>query len=586
MNHLENLTRYTANFVDELISNGLRHVVISPGSRSTPLAVLFTAHKDVKEWVLVDERSAAFFALGIARETNTPVALVCTSGTAAANYYPAIIEAYYARIPLLVLTSDRPHELRGVGAAQAMDQLGMYGDFVKLFYEMAPPSAKKAMLNYVRNRASRAMQTAIMGNPGPVHLNFPYQEPLMPQLSLNNLWGNRAGAKYNEAYIGKNQLTDEQVNVLVDKLSGKMNGLLVCGPQTDRTLANAIVKLSKKLRIPILADPLSQLRTGLHTKETVITTYDTILKTEEMRQILQPDYIIRFGAMPISKQYLFYVGEHADAFQVVVENNDTVREPTNQQTEYVIADSTQFCFDLAEKLTEKLTTNDWLERWQHMQNIVLEQLNDEKSDVILEGLAVRDLFANLDDQDSVFIANSMPVRDADTFLPPLDKEITVQANRGLSGIDGTMSSALGVAAATNKKVYLIIGDLSFYHDLNSLQIAKQYELNVTVLLINNNGGGIFSFLPQAEDPTYFEHLFGTPLDLDFHHVVKMFGGEYRLVKEQEAFNKALNQLDSSGSNLSVLEIQTNRDDNVKWHRHIWKNISQRLYEYAKTFSNK
>src|SRR5690625_1425922 len=296
MNHTEKLTRYTANFVDELVCSGLRHVVISPGSRSTPLAMLCTEHERLNEWVLIDERSAAYFALGVARGTKRPVALVCTSGTAAANYFPAIVEAFYARVPLIVLTADRPHELRGIGASQTINQINMYGEFVKDFQEMAPPESTVEMLSYVRSRAARAVRIAEQGNPGPVHLNFPFREPLIPDLSLENIWGEQGKTDtcYNFTYEGMKRLSVEHLKAISKKISNKQNGLLVCGPQVDETLKGKMTALSEQLQIPILADPLSQLRAGEHEKASVISGYDAMFRSQTVREFLKPDYIIRF----------------------------------------------------------------------------------------------------------------------------------------------------------------------------------------------------------------------------------------------------------------------------------------------------
>src|SRR5690625_2087006 len=216
MNYTEKLTRYVANFVDELAHSGVKHVVISPGSRSTPLAMLFREHEQINDWVIIDERSAAFFALGIAKYTNRPVALVCTSDRATANYFPAIAEAKYGRVPLLVLTADRPHELRDVGAPQTMDQLAMYGDYVKEFVEMAPPEATDTYLKYARSRAARIVRVALMGEKGPVHVNFPFREPLLPDVSLANVWGNRHEA-YNQAYDGKKMLDEKHIAAIAHK---------------------------------------------------------------------------------------------------------------------------------------------------------------------------------------------------------------------------------------------------------------------------------------------------------------------------------------------------------------------------------
>lgn len=577
MNHTENLTRYIANFVDELVCSGLTHVVISPGSRSTPLAILFSEHEEITEHVLIDERSAAYFALGIAKETNKAVAIVCTSGTAAANYFPAIVEAYYARIPLVVLTADRPHELRGIGANQTINQMNMYGDFVKEFHEMAPPESTKQMLGYVRGRAARAVRKAEQGNPGPVHLNFPFREPLLPDLSLDNLWGENHGSCYNVAYEGTKQLEQNQLKSLYAKIANKQKGLIVCGPQFNQELGEQITLLSSRLKIPVLADPLSQLRSGKHEKATIISTYDAIFKSEQLRNQLKPDYIIRFGAMPISKTYLFFLQEHEDVLQIVVEDYEDMREPTNHSSEFVFANGSSFCKELAQLSEKKQSTSDWLKNWQQMEEIATVTLSQTDNEKLTEGEAVRELMSVIPDKSRVFVGNSMPIRDVDTFFFPTDKEVIVHANRGVSGIDGTVSSALGVAASTDQPVTLVIGDLSFYHDLNSLFAAKHYQLNITILLINNNGGGIFSFLPQVEEKKHFEALFGTPLDISFEKAISMYEGNYKLVDTKQALKESLASAYKKGT-LSVIEVQTDRNENVVWHRELWGKLEQRLLD--------
>lgn len=577
MNHTETLTRYTANFVDELVCSGLRHAVISPGSRSTPLAILLTEHEKVKEWVLIDERSAAYYALGIAKQTNEPVAIVCTSGTAAANYFPAIVEAYYQRVPLVVLTADRPHELRDVGASQTINQVHMYGDFVKKSWEMALPESSPEMLNYVRNRAARVMTEAKANNPGPIHVNFPFREPLTPDLSLNELWGNKRKSSYNITYQGEKHLSARQLTLLSEKLYHKQ-GVIVCGPQTDKELAPSIVTLSEALDAPILADPLSQLRTGAHDKQQIITTYDTIFRSEKLRTKLAPDYIIRFGAMPVSKSYMFFVQEHETALQIVIEDYEDTREPTNHQSEYIYAKARTFCESILPYINKQKVNKQWVNTWKQLEQLTNAELQGVDTQYLTEGEVIRNLIHLIPDDSVLFVANSMPIRDVDTFLQQMDKQITLYANRGTSGIDGTMSSALGVAATTKQHVTLIIGDLSFYHDMNSLLAARHYHLDITIVLINNNGGGIFSFLPQAKEAKHFEALFGTPLHLNFQHAAALYGSQYVVVDEKQSYENEIKQsINTSG--IHIIEVKTNREENVHWHRKLWGAVEERLHGY-------
>ncbi|GAA0428518.1 2-succinyl-5-enolpyruvyl-6-hydroxy-3-cyclohexene- 1-carboxylic-acid synthase [Lentibacillus halophilus] len=575
MNHTEQLTRYTANFIDQLVESGLTDAVISPGSRSTPMAMLMTEHPDLKQWVVIDERSAAFFALGMAKQTKRPVAVVCTSGTAAANYFPAVIEAYYSRVPLIVLTADRPHELRDVGAPQAIDQIQLYGDYPKWFHDMALPEASDDMLAYVRNKAFRAVRTAAEGNDGPVHLNVPFREPLVPDFSLNDLWGRRSGAPARGRTEGKRTLDNKQLEQIHQRLTSCKKGLIVCGPQTDPDLADAITGLARAWDTPILADPLSQLRAGSHFKDHIIESYDAFLRSETIRKQLEPDYIIRFGAMPVSKAYRFFVEEHDDIPQFVVENVGGYREPAGTQTEFIDADAIIVCNNLAKFNAGVGTDEAWLETWQQMNRLSKDQLLSEpETGELTEGGAVRQLMRVIPDESSLYVGNSMAVRDLDTFFMTASMSLEVLANRGANGIDGMVSSGMG-AAASGAPVTLMLGDLSFFHDMNGLLAAKQYKLNITILVINNNGGGIFSFLPQVNHQSHFETLFGTPMDIDFGQAIAMYGGTYQqpttLFELENALHSSYQQ-----DGLSVIEVKTDRADNSRWHRDKWQAIENEL----------
>ncbi|WP_156288547.1 2-succinyl-5-enolpyruvyl-6-hydroxy-3-cyclohexene-1-carboxylic-acid synthase [Oceanobacillus salinisoli] len=581
MDHTETLTRYTANFVDELTKSGVMDVVISPGSRSTPLALTFTEHPAMKEWVLVDERSAAFFALGMAKQTGRPVVLVCTSGTAAANYFPAVVEAHYSRIPLIVLTADRPHELRDVGAPQAIEQINLYGEYVKWFHEMALPEATPQMLQYVRNNAARAVYMAGEGNPGVVHLNFPFREPLTPDFTIENIWEPVGVENWEQsstfAYDGLKQLNAYQLQLLVKKLENQERGLIVCGPQTDKNLAEAVSELAREWGVPVLADPLSQVRAGGHSIDHIIEGYDAFLRNKTIRGLLKPDFIIRFGAMPVSKPFLFYMKENNDVMQFVVEKHAGYREPTGNTTEFIFSDPVNLCEDLlAVADFEEEFDAEWLKYWQGMNHIAKKHLQGSSGESITEGEAIRSLFNVTPNDSYVYAANSMPIRDVDSFMMTTKNQVTVLANRGANGIDGLISSGMG-AAASGKPVTIVAGDLSFYHDMNGLLAAKQYNLNVTILLINNNGGGIFSFLPQSNDKKHFETLFGTPLEMDFRYAAFMYGGKYGVARtEGELKELLLTSYNQEG--LHVVEIKTDRKENVTWHRQIWSAIEREILE--------
>lgn len=577
MKHIENLTRYTANFVDELVKCGLTDVVISPGSRSTPLALLMKEHKGLKDWMIIDERSAAFFALGMAKEKNSPVALVCTSGTAAVNYYPAIVEAYHSRVPLIVLTTDRPHELRDVGAPQSIDQIHLYGGHVKSFYEMALPESSEEMLKYVRRQASRAFFETNTGNKGPVHFNFPFREPLVPDFNLENIWGLGEEEPFQPVIEGERSLKDEELYVLLKPLRESSRGLIVCGPNQTLQEQEQIIRFAKAWNLPVLADPLSQLRAGDFCKDVIIDGYDAILRTKDIRKVLKPDFILRFGAMPVSKMFLFFIKENSDVSQFIVEENGGYREPSNEKTLFLYTDVKNLCTKLT-GLAEK-KNDEYLRLWHQMNDVVYDGLFKDYTNPVTEGDAVRVVHEVIPDESILFGANSMAIRDVDTFFTRTDKNIKVLANRGVNGIDGVTSTALG-AAANGKRVTLIIGDLSFYHDLNGLLTAKHYDLPITIVLVNNDGGGIFSFLPQAKEARHFEELFGTPIGIDFKPAVEMYGGHYELAKSAVELRTFLkNSYQRKG--LSVIEVQTNRGENAKWHEALWQKIQSDLRQLLK-----
>lgn len=579
MDHTEKLTRYTAAFVDELVYNGLTDVVISPGSRSTPLAMLMCEHPDISEWILIDERSAAFFALGMAKAKQKPVALVCTSGTATANYFPAIIEAAYSYIPLVVLTADRPHELRDNGAPQAIEQINLYGSYSKWFHDMALPEGSPQMLSYVRHQAARAVQMSEMDNAGPVHLNFPFREPLIPDLTLDNLWGQSKKSTGEVTYRGSPILVREHLDFLMDTIHNKQSGLIICGPQDDPALADVIIALAEKIQVPVLADPLSHIRSGLHKKSVVIETYDALLRSSSFNNHIELDYVIRFGAMPVSKSLRQYIEKHPHIKQFVIESQQNFRNPTNQQATFIQADPIVFCESLSHIASDNEKKSHWLSKWQKMNSLAKSILNSQH-EMFTEGSVVQTLFKEIPNDSILFVGNSMAIRDVDTFFMTTQKEIKVLANRGTNGIDGVVSSSLGAVASTKKHVTLLIGDLSFYHDLNGLLTAKQYNLNITIVLINNNGGGIFSFLPQASNGKHFEKLFGTPLDIDFKHAISMYGGSYELVETTELLHKSLKSSYQNKSGLNIIEVQTSREENVTWHRTLWESINQSIIEYV------
>jgi 2-succinyl-5-enolpyruvyl-6-hydroxy-3-cyclohexene-1-carboxylate synthase len=579
MKHQENITAYLAAFVSELVNCGVTQVVVSPGSRSTPLAMLLAEHPGMHVNVHVDERSAAFFGLGIAKATGDPTAILCTSGTAAANYFPAIVEANLSRVPLIVLTGDRPHELRDVGAPQAIDQIHLYGKHVKWFVEMAPPESSVEMVRYARTVGARAVATALHSPAGPVHLNFPFREPLIPNLenkkSLFQMTEREKG--YVGVELGKLQLSDGEYRHVAEAVSCTKKGIIVVGAIEDPTFTEAVIELAGKLQYPVIADPLSQLRSGKHDKTNIIDAYDTFLRNDDAKRVMKPEVILRFGAMPISKALSIFLKENEVATQYVIDGGGDWRDPSQLATHMIYADEVIFCQSIS-KLVEARESSDYLSTWQQLNLLAKQELNIIRDHQELSEGKIFSLIADLlPKKAALFVGNSMPIRDLDTFFHNNDKSIRIFANRGANGIDGIVSTALGVGTVM-QPLYLVLGDLTFFHDLNGLIMSKLYQIPIRIILINNNGGGIFSFLPQANYRDHYEVLFGTPLDLDFSHAVSMYNGSYRTITDWNHFTSSFGQnLENDG--LQVLEIMTNREDNLQEHRELWKRVSQEISRF-------
>ncbi|OEH93143.1 2-succinyl-5-enolpyruvyl-6-hydroxy-3-cyclohexene-1-carboxylic-acid synthase [Bacillus solimangrovi] len=573
------LSSYIHAFVDELVRAGVRRIVISPGSRSTPIAMAAAQHPKMETWVNVDERSAAFFALGMAKGSQHPVAILCTSGTAAANYMPAVVEAKQSRVPLIVLTADRPHELRDVGAPQVIDQLNMFGNYAKWFVDLAIPESTNEMLRYIRTVADRAVALTKSEPAGVVHLNFPLREPLIPGPMPNMMkTAARDGMNpYTRISMGVKHLSKEQIFDYCRLFENVEKGLIVCGPQDDPMLSEFILLLSKRLNWPIISDPLSQLRSIARDEDHVIETYDAFLRDQEISNSLVPELVLRFGAMPVSKAYTLFIKNNPQIKQFIVDLDNDWREPTLMASHMIYADSKYFCEKVADSIQNTSGNDEWLESWKKVNSVTRQTIEYYYTgDVLFEGNVIKELIELIPENSSLFVSNSMPIRDLDTFYLNQSKQVTTYANRGANGIDGIISSALGVSTVS-ERLFLVIGDLSFYHDLNGLLAAKVYQLNITIIVINNDGGGIFSFLPQAKHPEHFEELFGTPHGLDFEYVVKMYGGTFDRIKSWQQFKDAvLNSMNRKG--LQVIEVPTERDDNVNLHRLLWKEVHQNVKE--------
>ena len=460
-NKNEALTTQVFTFASELYAYGVREVVISPGSRSTPLAIALEAHPNIKTWIHPDERSAAFFALGLIKGSQRPVAILCTSGTAAANYTPAIAESQISRIPLIVLTSDRPHELRSVGAPQAINQVNMFSNYVNFQFDMPIADGTTNMLDTIHYQMQIASQYLYGPHKGPIHFNMPFREPLTPNLDRKDLLKSETKT-----------LPHYQKMVHVDPIKDKIEkpkGLIIVGDMQHQEV-DQILTYSTVFDIPVLADPLSQLRR--HNHPNVITTYDLLYRAGMDWDV---DFVIRVGKPVISKKLNQWL-KTTTAFQILVQNNDKIDVfPVPPDVSYEIS-ANDFFRSLMEERT--IDRKAWLQQWQSLEKQARIEINDFLQHATDEAAYVGTLLSKLTNEDALFVSNSMPIRDIDNLL--FDNEAEIYANRGANGIDGVVSTALGMAV--HKNVTLLIGDLAFYHDMNGLLMSKINDIHLNIVL--------------------------------------------------------------------------------------------------------
>ena len=506
---------YLAPFVDELFNLGVREAVFSPGSRSTALAMLFEEYKKYDTYVNIDERSAAFFALGIAKANRRPVVLVCTSGSAAAHHFPAITEAKTSRIPLIILTADRPAELQFVGAPQTLDQTRFFGNFVNHFENLeAPQPQAKNFWTYPRKVAQRAFLSALDQMAGPVQINIPLRDPLVPELKSENYEKGRSKLPFKFFKGQQSASFDEAL------LSSKT--LILAGANSSENYSESLLKLAEHLKAPILADPLSNLRN--HNSPFVMDSYDAFLANDDLKTDLKAESILLFGQMPVSKRLQQFIALNDDAEFIQVDPALAYRNPSLTTTITVQSNVATFANSI-QKVNQDFS---YLEKWQKAQEKMRHQLEKvAQEENPFEGRFVQELQKHLKALDAqLLVSNSMEIRDIDYWWKKEDSKVRILGNRGVNGIDGTESTALGIAT-TGKPTVLLTGDLSMLHDLNGLIIGKTHELNLTIVLFNNDGGGIFHHLAQKGVPN-FDYLFSTPHGLNFEGLAELTGLDYHL----------------------------------------------------------
>jgi 2-succinyl-5-enolpyruvyl-6-hydroxy-3-cyclohexene-1-carboxylate synthase len=537
-------------FVDELARCGLAGACTSPGSRSTPLVLTLARQPGLECWSHVDERVAGFFAVGVAKQTGRPAAVACTSGTAAAHYLPAVIEAREARVPLIVLTADRPPELREVGAGQTIDQLKLYGSAAKWFFEVGTHAATPERLRWIRQLAFRAYETAVGGRPGPVQLNFPLREPLVLDESLPPA-GDPPPRRSRRAARP----------VAIDLDPGPHAAIVAGRHERDDGLGESLAAAAATLGVPLLADPLSGARRG----PAAIAHYDALLRDPAFAAAHRPDTIVRVGDLPTSKPLRQWLAG-LDAKQVAFDPEGAWQDPAGVVSEILDADPAAWARAIASGPPSDLAGEAaWFDAWRSGDAAAAEAIVTVLGDDLSEPAVARAL-AGLPPDVTVFTASSMPVRDIETFWPALDAPPRVLAQRGANGIDGTLAAAFG-AAATGARVVAHLGDVALAHDIGALLTAKRLDIPLTIVLVDNGGGGIFDFLPAATQRDAYEEHVATPTGLEAERIAALFDLAYEPVDDLEAIREAPGTL---------LHVRTDRAENVALHRRVWEEVSARL----------
>ncbi len=574
-------TALASAMAEELARCGVRRAAVSPGSRSTPLALALWRQPAIEVEVILDERSAGFYALGAALATRVPAVVLCTSGSAAAHLHPAVVEADEASVPLIALTADRPPELRGIGAGQTIDQLKLYGDAVRWFCEVGTHEADDDGLLHFRSVACRAYAAALgEPRPGPVHLNVPWREPLAPipvdgdvtasdPLALDGRGERPLSAVVRSAETPEPALLDE----LAERIASAPRGLIMAGRQPDPELGEPLCALAGAAGYPLLAEPTSQVRWGAHSPAGQVPGYDLIARARPEQ--LAPELVLRFGEMPTSKALRQWLGEIPGLRQIVLDPIGDWKEPTRRAETLLRADPRLVLEGLTERLkagaearraaTAGSEQSAWADRWTDAQHRMGAAVAKELQDMDeLSEVGVWPALAEvLADGDQVLAASSMPVRDQEAYLPPGRARVRFISNRGANGIDGLVSTAAGAAAASGAPTWAVLGDLAFAHDVGGLAVARGIP-NLRLLVIDNGGGGIFHFLPQAETvpEDEFEALLGTPSDLDLESAAELFELSVAVPGTPDELEQAL-----AGDARMVL-LKLDRRRNVEVHRRL------------------
>lgn len=566
-------TLWASVLVETLVRSGVRQTVVSPGSRSTPLAMALAVHAGIEAIPVLDERSAAFFALGLAKQRLEPVVLLCTSGTAAANYFPAIIEASESGVPLLVLTADRPPELRACASGQTIDQLKLFGGYVNFFHEVGLPAATLGALRYLRQTVVHALGRTRLPFAGPVHLNVPFRDPLPPIPDA-------AAAAFAkeidwETFLAQVAPPEHTVaGVAEPHLRPDVHGIIVVGPAQPgnaEEFAASVGEIARRLDWPVLADGLSPLRNHSAAVPNLVTTYDLVLRNAAAAERLKPEVVLCIGGWPTSKVLRGWL-QTSDAVTWLVSLRPDNRDALHGRTRQLALELST----LAAMLPEALDENGYQRMWSRYDGRARTALDARMMAMpeMFEGRVAGVLAQHLPEGTSLFVANSMPVRDVEYFWPPNARRARPFVNRGANGIDGTLSTALGIAHGAEQPAVLLTGDLALLHDTNGFLLRPKFNGGLTIVLINNRGGGIFEHLPVAQFDPPFEEFFATPQEADFAKLAAAYGVEHVLVRDWAHLAGLVAKPPASG--IRILEVRTDRKRDAATRKALFAEIAAGL----------
>ncbi|MCF7823952.1 MAG: 2-succinyl-5-enolpyruvyl-6-hydroxy-3-cyclohexene-1-carboxylic-acid synthase [Candidatus Marinimicrobia bacterium] len=575
--------------IAKLVQLGSNRFVISPGSRSTPLTVAAARNQQAKTSIHFDERGAAYFALGQAKASKKPVVLICTSGTAVANYFPAVVEASMDNIPLIILSADRPPELIDVGANQSIFQENIYGRYPRLFKNLPPPEENSTPEQLVK--IVQEIHEAASGvQPGPAHLNCQFREPLLPESesTVGQIDPQKLPTVLTLSKEGVSKISINQTSLVVQKILSSVKGVLVVGRAVQYEEAQSIVEFARHLNWPVFADIQSKLR--LQIDPNIINHFDLALLNDTFSD-QKPEMVIHFGSAFTSKRLLNYLNDPKIYYISVKQTPERIDQ--NHQVKIALQTKIEaFITSIERALTQSniesnhefadsataLNSKDritWLQDWQRTESGLSSFLDSHLSEQneLMEAVISYELSKRIPIEHTLMVANSMPIREMEMFGQARGQGRTIIANRGASGIDGLIATAAGYADGSEKPLTLLLGDLSALHDLNSLSLIKNISQSLVIILINNDGGGIFNFLPVEAEKDVFENYFGTPHGRTFEHAAEMFQLDYALPKNLSEFRFDYDQACQKG-NATIIEVRTDRYENHKFHKKIFQAIRE------------